>query len=216
MYPQRDIFNSMLQAVKTPQRTDPPPHAGELEELVVQDHRGDDVRLGDLWREQPAVVAFLRHFGCVFCRAQAVQLHHNRERFAASGARLVLVGQGTPDDAKRFRRVQSVDVDVYSDPSRHTYEAAGAKQATFSELINPKTVARGLKHTVSSRLRQGSIAVHQGRIVDNPAQLGGVLVIAPDGSIRYAHMSQDASDVPPVNEVLAAVRAIRPHAPLTG
>jgi len=60
-------------------------------------------------------------------------------------------------------------------------------------------------------MRQGSIAVHQGRIVDHPGQLGGVLVIAPDGSIRYAHMSEDASDNPPVNEVLAAVRAIRPH-----
>jgi peroxiredoxin len=203
----------MLQAVKTSQQTHPPPDAGELGDLVVQDHRGAQVRLGDLWREQPAVIAFLRHFGCVFCRAQAVQLHHARERFAASGAQLVLVGQGTPDDAKRFRRAQSVDVNVYSDPSRRSYEAAGAKLATFSELVNPRTVARGLKHTVTSRLRQGSIAVHQGRIVDNPAQLGGVLVVAPDGSIRYAHLSQDASDMPPVNEVLAAVRAIRPHLP---
>ena len=40
----------------------------------------------------------------------------------------------------------------------------------------------------------------------------GVLVIAPDDSIRYAHMSEDASDNPPVEEVLAAVSAIRPHA----
>jgi peroxiredoxin len=147
----------------------------------------------------------------VFCRAHAVQLHRARERFAAAGAHLALVGQGTPDEANRFRRVQSIDVPVYSDPDRRGYDAAGTKLATLSELLNPRILARGIKHTLISRMRQGSIAVHQGRIVDHPAQLGGVLVIAPDGSIRYAHMSQDASDNPPVNEVLAAVRAIRPH-----
>jgi len=54
---------SMLQSVKTPQRTHPPLHAGKLEELVVNDHRGTRVRLGDLWREQPVVLVFLRHYG---------------------------------------------------------------------------------------------------------------------------------------------------------
>jgi peroxiredoxin len=203
----------MLQSVKTPQRTQPPLHARALEDLVVRDHHGESVRLGDLWRDQPAVLVFLRHYGCVFCRAHAVQLHRARERFAAAGAHLALIGQGTADDANRFRRVQSIDVPVYSDPERAGYDAAGAKVATLSELVNARTVARALKHTVTSRIRQGSIAVHQGRIVDNPAQLGGVLVIAPDGSIRYAHMSEDASDIPPSDEVLAAVRAIRPHLP---
>jgi hypothetical protein len=38
-----------------------------------------------------------------------------------------------------------------------------------------------------------------------------VLVIAPDGSIRYAHLADYASDYPPAREVLAAARAIRPH-----
>jgi peroxiredoxin len=211
-----DIVNAMLQAVKTPEQTRPPLHAGDLEDLVVQDHLGNDVRLGDLWRAQPVVLVFLRHYGCVFCRAHAVELHHSRERFAAVGAHLALVGQGTADEAKRFRRAQSIDVNVYSDPTRRTYEAAGTKLATFSELVNARTVARGIKHTVTSRVRQGSIAVHQGKILDHPAQLGGVLVIAPDGSIRYTHLSEDASDLPPVNEVLAAVRAIRPHMPGEG
>ena len=158
----------MLQAVKTPEQTRPPLHAGDLEDLVVQDHLGNDVRLGDLWRAQPVVLVFLRHYGCVFCRAQAVELHHSRERFAAVGAHLALVGQGTPDEAKRFRRAQSVDVNVYSDPTRQTFEAAGTKLATFSELVNARTVARGIKHTVTSRVRQGSIAVHQGRISTIP------------------------------------------------
>jgi peroxiredoxin len=184
----------------------------ELKDVVVHDERGADVQLGELWREQPAVLVLLRHYGCVFCRAQAVQLHRARDEFEAAGSRLAVIGQGTPREAEQFRRAQSIALPVYSDPERRSYEAAGAKVATLSELVNPRTVARGIGHTVTSRLRQGSIAVHQGRLVDNPAQLGGTLVIAPDDSVRYAHMSEDASDNAPVDEVLAAVGAIRPRA----
>jgi hypothetical protein len=30
---------------------------------VVQDEQGRDIRLGDLWRDRPVVLAFVRHFG---------------------------------------------------------------------------------------------------------------------------------------------------------
>jgi hypothetical protein len=35
----------------------------ELGDVVVKDMEGRDVRLGDVWREQPAVVVFVRHYG---------------------------------------------------------------------------------------------------------------------------------------------------------
>ena len=75
----------------------------------------------------------------------------------------------------------------------------------------PRTISRGAVKTIRSRLRQGSIPVHQGWTRGSAAQLGGVLVIVPDRSVRYAHLSEDSSDNPPVSEVLAAARAIRPH-----
>jgi hypothetical protein len=37
--------------------------ATRLEDLTVQDPTGAPVRLGDTWRERPAVLLFLRHFG---------------------------------------------------------------------------------------------------------------------------------------------------------
>jgi peroxiredoxin len=141
-----------------------------------------------------------------------VQLHRARKKFDKAGARLVAIGQGTPEQAAKFKEDQGVEIQLLVDPERLSYQAAGAKIATRSELIGPRVIARALAWTITSRWRLGSIAVHQGRLVDHPAQLGGVLVVARDGSIRYSHMSEDASDNPPVSEVLAAVQAIRPHA----
>ena len=50
-------------AAKTKQRTRPPARADALADIVLKDHEGSEVRLGDLWREQPAVLVFLRHYG---------------------------------------------------------------------------------------------------------------------------------------------------------
>jgi peroxiredoxin len=123
-----------------------------------------------------------------------------------------VVGIGSPEQAADFRDAQGVDLPLLVDPDRRTYALAGTKVATLGELIGPRVVGRAVKRTVQSRLRLGSIAVHQGPILGHAAQLGGVLIIAPDGSVRYSYLSEDASDNPPVREVIAAARAIRPRA----
>ncbi len=44
-------------------QTRPPADARPLEDMVLQDWRGSQVRLGDMWAEGPAVLVFLRHYG---------------------------------------------------------------------------------------------------------------------------------------------------------
>ena len=129
-----------------------------------------------------------------------MQLHRDRDEFEAAGVRLAVIGQGTPDHARDFQRSQDVDLPLYVDEDRATYRAAGAKVGTLGELLGPAVLARGLRVSLRDRVRQG-------RVVGHPAQLGGVLIVKPDGSIPYAHLSEDASDVPPNDEVLAAARA---------
>jgi peroxiredoxin len=201
----------MLDTVRDRQQTHPPSDASVLEDVVLNDYEGHPVRLGDLWSERPAVLVFVRHFGCVFCRQMAVDIHRHRHRFEEADVELAVIGFGTAEYAREFRRMQNVDLRLLVDPDRKVYELVGAKVATLNELIGPRQILRGLRATIMSRLKQGSIAVHQGKILDHAAQLGGVLVIAPDGSVRYAYLSEESGDNPPAQEVLAAARAIRPH-----
>jgi hypothetical protein len=130
-----------------------------------------------------------------------MQLHRARDQFEAAGARLVLIGQVTPRQAAQFRRRQGLDLPVLADERRVSYKAAGAKVATMGELLGPKLVAKGALTTA----RTGRV---QGRPIGHPAQLGGVLVIGPDGQVAWSHMSQDASDNASAEEILEAVRAV--------
>jgi len=129
-----------------------------------------------------------------------VQLHRHREEFEEAGARLAVIGQGTPRHAEHFIEEYGLDgMQVLVDPDRKTYKVAGAKIATVDELWHPRIVARGAKLTATDRLVQGRTQGHG-------AQLGGVLVVARDGGVVWAHLSEDASDDPPTEEVLEAAR----------
>lgn len=129
-----------------------------------------------------------------------MQLHRAREQFEAAGANLVLIGQLTPRHAAHFRRRQGIELPLLADETRASYKAAGAKIATFGELLGPGVVAKGLVTSV----RTGRV---QGRTLGHPAQLGGTIVIRPGNEIVYSHMAQDASDNAAPDDIVAALRS---------
>jgi hypothetical protein len=53
----------MLGASRSRKQTSPPQTADGLADIVLADHDGEPVRLGDLWRDGPLVLVWLRHYG---------------------------------------------------------------------------------------------------------------------------------------------------------
>jgi hypothetical protein len=53
----------VLGTAKTRQHARPPARADGLADVVLPDHDGNDVRLGDLWRDRPVTLVWLRHYG---------------------------------------------------------------------------------------------------------------------------------------------------------
>jgi peroxiredoxin len=135
----------------------------------------------------------------VFCRDHAVQLHRAQDELDRAGE-VALIGQLTPRHAAHFRRRAELTWPVLADAERESYKAAGAKVATANELLGPKVVAKG----VQASRRSGVV---QGRTIGHAAQLGGVLVIRPDGTVSWSHMAEDASDTATPQEILEALHA---------
>jgi peroxiredoxin len=126
-------------------------------------------------------------------------LDRARSGFKAAGVNLVLIGQGTPRQAADFRRRQGIQLPVLADHDRVSYKAAGTKVGGVTDLFSPQTVAKGLLATARTKRTQT-------RTIGHPSQLGGTLVIAPDGRVAWSHMAEDASDNAPPEEILAAIR----------
>ena len=93
-----------------------------------------------------------------------------------------------------------LDVPVLADEHRASYRAAGGQRANIEQLLGPKSVISGLRHMARS-------GVGQGRPVGDVTQLGGAMVIRPDGSLGFHRMAEHAGDSAEPADLLAAVAA---------
>jgi hypothetical protein len=163
----------------------------------VLDVRGSPSLLGEHWRRHPAVVAWLRHYGCVFCREQAAAMRAVSADIEALGAELVFVGNGSPAQARDFQQQFAPDSIVLTDPDLRTYGLIGARRGVL-RTVGPRAWRAGLR-ALSSGARQTRVKGH-------PFQQGGVLVLVPGDRVVYSYMSKEAGDHPPVAAVIAALR----------
>ena len=120
------------------------------------------------------------------------------EQIEASGARLVLIGQATPKHAAHYRRRFAPDIQILADEDRSTYKTIGAVRGGASELISPSVIGKGLVRSAKNRTVQG-------RPIGDVRQLGGTVIVMPDGKIPWSHMSTDAADNATIDEILAAL-----------
>lgn len=129
-------------------------------------------------------------------------MNRARSEIEAAGARVILIGQATPRHAAHYKRRYAPELMILADEDRSTYKAMGLRRGTTMELIGPKSVARGIAHTLGSGGK-----VIQGRPVGDVAQLGGTFLVLPGGEIAWSHPSEDASDNATIEEVVGAVQA---------
>lgn len=126
-----------------------------------------------------------------------MQLHREYPRIRAAGAELVFVGNGDARFARAFRDERGLEAPLFVDAGRRAYEALGMKRGVLAALGSLATVRHGAR-----ALRGG---FRQGPVQGDPWQLGGVLVVLAGGRVAYRHLSSEAGDHPPVEEVVAAL-----------
>jgi hypothetical protein len=174
-----------------------PPQVDDLATMSVLDAAGAPVVLGSLWAERPAVLVFVRHFGCIHCRQHAVELNRNIDLIRGAGADLVIIGNGTPSFIAGFRDETGWDGPVYTDPTLGAYRAAELKRGVMKTL-DP----RGWRDAVGAFAR----GVRQGRTQGDQWQQGGVLAVGPGNRVLYHHASERAGDNASAETIAAALK----------
>jgi len=91
--------------------------ADDLAKLPVLDDNGVAIEVGSLWKDHTAVLVFLRHFGCIHCRDHVVHLHARLDGIEKAGAKLTVIGNGSPSFIAGFREQTLWDGAVYTDPT---------------------------------------------------------------------------------------------------
>ena len=186
--------------MNAPSVGDPAPDA------TLVDPSGEPVRLSTFWREGPAVVVFLRYFGCPFCQAQVVALRRDEVRFRSAGAQIGLVGHGHPEEARSFASDKRLPFPLVLDPDRSAYRSYGLVQGRALQVLGPKVVLPWLRAEVSAETRQhglkgGSFFQMPGTFVID----GGGVVRLTGGLVRLAYLSRHVADAPSNELILRLV-----------
>ena len=119
-----------------------------------------------------------------------------QDDFSKRGAQLAVVGNGSVKDLKKFRDVTGYRGILLTDPSRDSYKFLKFKSG-LTDIIGMKSFTQGF-----SALRSGFMP---GSLQGHALQLGGAVVVVPEGNITYFFKSSAAGDHPPVETLLAAV-----------
>jgi peroxiredoxin len=158
-----------------------------LDEALLAQYQDQQQRnLLDLTSGQPALVVFLRHFGCTFCRETMAQLAQDRAQIEADGTQLVIVHQSEPTSADRFFAKYGLeDVARISDPERTLYGHFELKEGSWEQVFGWKSWLRGIPAFFRGHLI--------GKLQGNGYQMpGGFLV--QNATVLRAYRSSSAAD----------------------
>jgi hypothetical protein len=161
---------------------------------------GKRIRLRELWDGGVVVTTFLRQFGCLFCHRAIAEVVAIIPDVLARGGRLVFVGNGSIDQAKRFyaeKKLPREGVTVVTDPERESFLAAEMNRGFAKTFFNGGSVAayRDARHD-GHRITG---------LFGDLTQLGGTMVTRPPARLVMLHRSQFAGDHANAPAILDAV-----------
>jgi alkyl-hydroperoxide reductase/thiol specific antioxidant family protein len=108
---------------------------------------------------------------------------------------VAIVSPAEPVSLERVGRELGLTVPLLSDPTWSTYRAFGFGRAgARTLLLSPRAWWAGLRAILKGRLPR--------RPTEDYAELGGDVLLAPDGRVAWIHRSRNAADRPPAAEVL--------------
>lgn len=169
-----------------------------LGSLVLTAADGAQHRLGDHWDQRPALLVFLRHFGCLLCREHAAQLREHYEQIQALGAEVVAIGTGDERYARSFVADEAIPFPVLVDGDGAAAQAASLRTIPFLQLLfDPRSWPGGM------RARRAGFRIH--RSGERVTQLGATFVVGPGPTVRYEHIDRHSADHAPIDVVLGSL-----------
>jgi peroxiredoxin len=144
------------------------------------------------------VLILVRQFGCVGCAVQVTELVPRLDELARAGVRVVLIGNGTPDQLAGFverNRLAGRAVDLVTDPTLAVYRALGLLRSRWATL-GPRAL-----YEMVRAMGAGHPHLH---VEGDAMQQGGAVVVDPRGIVSFAKRNRSIGDHAPASDLVEA------------
>jgi alkyl-hydroperoxide reductase/thiol specific antioxidant family protein len=125
------------------------------------------------------------------------ELRPHVDELRAIGVEPYVIGSGTPAEARDFQRhIHAESVPVLVDQKLASYAAAGWKRSAAATL-HPSSWLRGVKAMIQHPQR---------KTAGDAWQLGGAMIVRPDGEVTWSFRSESGGHHPPIAQLLDEAR----------
>lgn len=156
-----------------------------LKRILILNENGDKIYASTLWKSQSVVLVFLRHFGCIACRAQVSQIMKNKDTLEKNGSKIIFIGNGSASMISSFKEELKIpNALVFTDPTMEIFDACGFNRG-LKYLINAKTLLQGIQ-LYQDGFTQGVQTKKNG----SHLQMGGIIALKPPGIVTYHFASE--------------------------
>ena len=163
-----------------------------LQEMVTQEGK----TLKEYTDQQPILLVFLRHFGCVFCKEALADLAEQRKAIEQKGTQIIFVHLSTNDIAEGyFQQFGLEGVNHVSDPDSNYYSAFGITKGSFSQLYGLSTWMRGYA------ARKQGYKLEVAKVLGDSTQMPGIFLIHRD-EVKQRYIHRYASERPDYMKLL--------------
>ncbi len=177
----------------------------QAKDYDLQSSDGHWLRLSHFWSAGPALVVFLRPFGCLCSHERVRRLESEARRLRRLGASLVMICQADTVRAAEFLQFYSPDATLLCDPDMTAHYGYGLREGTLAEVLYDVPPFRR-DHSRTSGLwmmeKGRASGMHR---VDNPWLIPAEFVIDGRGVIRLAYRYQHRCAMPDPELLLAAL-----------
>jgi peroxiredoxin len=157
----------------------------------------DEVNFYDATGNNPAVLIFLRYYGCPVCQMEMAKLKQEIDLIRKKGGRAFVVLQSAPETLASLTGKEDWPFTIISDPQGEVFKLYGAEAGGIIKYLHPagliaaiKAVGRGFRH---------------GKFEGKETQLPAAFAMTGDKVIKYVHYGENISDVPPLERMLSGI-----------
>lgn len=169
-------------------------------DLTLQDINNQSIQLSSLWKEQPLLLAFTRHFGCTQCKEMLSELVDGQDQIRKNGLSIAVITQGTPESTKLFATQFAPGLLCLADPERKAYKAYGLERGTlFQTFLNLKVLL-----AVRNSQKRG-YKIEPPPQGQDAMQMSGSFIINPEGRILLPYYYDNIADHPKLDLLLSGV-----------
>ena len=157
----------------------------------------DEFNFYDAVGNNPAVLIFLRYYGCPVCQMEMAKIKQGIDLARKKGGRVFVVLQSKPETIASLIKKDDFPFTIICDSQGKVFQLYGVEAGGIIKYLHPAGLIAAIKATCRGFLH--------GKFEGNETQLPAAFAMTADKIIKYAHYGKNIGDVPSLAKMINGI-----------